>query len=286
MFSDPNSYQCSVIGNYIGTDITGTKAFQAAGAAAMDEPAITESAERKQGEGNLISGGQEGVTLNGYGAEDNIVLGNRIGLDVNGNEICRMKPISANMGQIHMVIGGLYGAEGNTIFGGSISLRISDSGIKNAYIAGNTVTNPRGTELFLENGPHNNFVQGNTFGQSQYNPIRIDYGESNLLRANTFTGTQYDQMVLLLEGGNASLPAPTVASAAGSVVSGAAVPFGLVEIYQNDAGEVSSLGFTVADQDGNFTFTNAEPLTGKLVLALVSDALGNTSCFSAPVEVK
>jgi len=287
VFSDPNSYQCSVIGNYIGTDITGTKAIPGSGGGGPWTSSHHRIGGTKQGEGNLISGGQEGVTLNGYGAEDNIVLGNRIGLDVNGNETLQNETgISANMGQIHMVIGGYTAAEGNEIYGGSISMRISDSGIKNAYIAGNTVINPRGSELFLENGPHNNFVQGNTFGQSQYNPIRIDYGESNLLRANTFTGTQYDQIILLLEGGNASLPAPTVASAAGSVVSGAAVPFGLVEIYQNDAGEVSSLGFTVADQDGNFTFTNAEPLTGKLVLALVSDALGNTSCFSTPVEVK
>ncbi len=287
VFSDPNSYQCSVIGNYIGTDITGTKAIPGSGGGGPWTSSHHRIGGTKQGEGNLISGGQEGVTLNGYGAEDNIVLGNRIGLDVNGNETLQNETgISANMGQIHMVIGGYTAAEGNTIFGGSISLRISDCGIKDAYIAGNTVTNPRGTELFLENGPHNNFVQGNTFGEAQYNSIRIDYGTENLLRGNTFTGTQYDQLILLLEGGNGELTAPNVTSAVGSVVSGAAVPFGLVEIYQNDAGEVSSLGFTVADQDGNLTFTSAEPLTGKLVLALVSDALGNTSCFSAPVEVK
>jgi hypothetical protein len=183
-----------------------------------------------------------------------------------------------------MVVGGYTVAEGNEIYGGSISMRISDSGIKNAYIAGNKVTNPRGSELFLENGPHNNFVQGNTFGQSQYNPIRIDYGESNLLRANTFSGDRFDQMILLLEGGNASLPAPTVASAAGSAISGTTISFGYVEVYLSENGLVSPLGSTVADKNGNFTFTAAEPLTGKQVLLLVSDALGNTSCFSAAVK--
>jgi hypothetical protein len=284
VFSDPNSYQCSVIGNYIGTDITGTKAIPGSGGGGPWTSSHHRVGGTKQGEGNLICGGQEGVTLCGYGAEDNIVLGNRIGLSADGSALQNETGLSANMGQIHMVVGGYTAAEGNEIYGGSISMRISDSGIKNAYIAGNKVTNPRGSELFLENGPHNNFVQGNTFGQSQYNPIRIDYGESNLLRANTFSGDRFDQMILLLEGGNASLPAPTVASAAGSAISGTAISFGYVEVYLSENGLVSPLGSTVADKNGNFTFTAAEPLTGKQVLLLVSDALGNTSCFSAAVK--
>ena len=190
------------------------------------------------------------------------------------------------MGQIHMVIGGYTAAEGNEIYGGSISLRISDSGIKDAYIAGNTITNPNGAMVFLENGPHNNFVQGNTFGKAQSNSIRIDYGTGNLLRANTFTGDRYDQMILLLEGGNGELAAPVITSAAGSAVSGTTIPYGIVEVYGGESGLVTPLGGTVADKDGNFTFTSAGPLTGKQVLLIVSDAAGNTSAFTKAVKAE
>lgn len=285
VFSDPNSYQCSVIGNYIGTDITGTKAIPGSGGGGPWTSSHHRIGGAKPGEGNLISGGQDGITLGGYGAEDNIVLGNRIGLGADGAALENETGLSASSGEIHLVIGGYTEAEGNEIYGGSITLRISDDGIKNAYIAGNTISNPRGMALFLENGPHDNYVQGNRFGKIKTNSIRIDYGTGNLLRANTFTGSKFDQMILLLEGGNTSLTAPVVTSAEGMAVSGTAVPFGYVEVYLSENGLVTPLGSTAADKNGNFTFTAAEPLTGKQVLLLVSDTLGNTSGFSAPVKV-
>ena len=284
VFSDPNSYQCSVIGNYIGTDITGTKAIPNGSAGGPWTSSHHRVGGMRSGEGNLVSGNQEGLTMNGYGADENLILGNTIGLDANGAPLKNEIGLGIDMGQTHVVIGGYTAAEGNTIYGGSISLRVSNHGIRAAYLAGNSITSPSGVGLMLS-GPTENFVQGNTFGKCGKNAIRIDYGTGNLLRANTFSGNKFDELILLLEGGNDDLAAPVVTAAAGSEVSGTTVPFGFVEVYLSENGSVTSLGSAVAGQDGNFTFTAAEPLTGKQVLALVSDAFGSTSGFSAPVKV-
>ena len=283
-FSDTNSYQNSVIGNYIGTDITGTKAVgnrSGGGIWACSHHRIGGNAE---GEGNLISGNENGGTgLGGYGCWDNFILGNRIGVDVNGNPLPNGTGIDVNTGQRHGTVGGYTEAEGNLVVGGAISMRITNRGIRDCYFAGNTVINSDNLMIYLEDGASDCFIQNNTFGENNSNAVRVDYGTGNTVRLNTFIGEKPWDLILLLEGGNLGLLAPTVTQAADLTVSGATIAFGRVEVYLYEKSRIASLGFASADANGSFTFASAEPLSGKQVILLVTDAMGNTSAFSQPI---
>ncbi len=286
VFSDTTSYQNAVIGNYIGTDITGTKAVgnrSGGGVWACSHHRIGGTAE---GEGNLISGNENGGTgLSGYGCSDNFILGNRIGVDVNGNPLPNGMGIDVNTGQRHGTIGGYTAAEGNLVVGGSISMRITNRGIKACYIAGNTVINPGSLMIYLEDGASDCFVQNNTFGKNNSNAVRVDYGSGNIIRANAFSGDKPWDLILLLEGGNGNLAAPAVNTAADKSISGTACAFGRVEIYVYEKTNIVSLGFADADAEGSFTFTSGESLTGKQIVLLATDMLNNTSSFSQPCDV-
>jgi titin len=285
-FSDTTSYQNSVIGNYIGTDITGTKAVgnrSGGGIWACSHHRIGGTAE---GEGNLISGNENaGTGLSGYGCSDNFILGNRIGIDVNGNPLPNGTGVDVNTGQRHGTIGGYTEAEGNLVVGGSISMRITGHGIKGCYFAGNTVINSGNLMIYLEDGASDCFIQNNTFEENNSNAVRVDYGTGNIIRSNTFISDKPWELILLLEGGNTGMPAPVVTEAKDISISGTACAFGRVEIYLYEKTGIVSLGFSQADEKGEFRFTNSESLSGKQVILLVTDMLNNTSAFSQPCDV-
>ncbi|MPM36057.1 hypothetical protein SDC9_82652 [bioreactor metagenome] len=280
-FSDTTSYQNSVIGNYIGTDITGTKAVgnrSGGGIWACSHHRIGGTTE---GEGNLISGNENGGTgLSGYGCSDNFILGNRIGVDINGNPLPNGTGIDVNTGQRHGTIGGYTEAEGNLVVGGSISMRITGRGIKGCFFAGNTVINSGNLMIYLEDGASDCFIQNNTFGPNNGNAVRVDYGTGNIIRSNTFISDKPWELILLLEGGNTELSAPVVSSAAGTSISGTTCAFGRVEVYLYAKSGIVSLGFAQADGNGVFDFTSKESLSGKQVILMVTDTLNNTSAFS------
>lgn len=280
VFSDPNSYQCAVIGNYIGTDITGTKAIPNHEGVLLWTSGNHRVGGTRAGEGNLICGNQNGIQLNGYGVSENILLGNTIGLGANGKPLPNDTGISINMGQKHVIIGGYTQAEGNQIYGGTIAMRITDRGIQACYIAGNTIDNPGGAGIYFENGSNHNFVQANTLTKWRYNAVRVDYGAGNMLRANLHAGSKPQEIILLMEGGNGGLIAPEVTASTPNGFSGKTVPFGRVETYLFDAKDIHSLGFTNADANGAFTGAYPELVGGKRFVLLVTDPFGNTSSFS------
>lgn len=285
-FSDTTSYQNSVIGNYIGTDITGTKAVgnrSGGGIWACSHHRIGGTAE---GEGNLISGNENGGTgLSGYGCLDNFILGNRIGVDVNGNPLPNGTGIDVNTGQRHGTIGGYTQEEGNLIVGGSISMRITGRGIRGCYIAGNTVVNPSNLMVYLEDGVSECFIQNNMFGENDSNAVRIDYGTGNIIRTNTFIGEKPWDLILLLEGGNTGLAAPVITILEGTNVSGTTCAYGRVEVYLYEKTGISSVGFAIADSNGSFAFNSDESFSGKQILLLVTDMLNNTSAFSQLIMI-
>ena len=285
-FSDTTSYQNAVIGNYIGTDISGTKAVanrSGGGIWACSHHRIGGNAE---GEGNLISGNENaGTGLSGYGCSDNFILGNRIGVDAKGNSLPNGTGIDVNTGQRHGTIGGYTPAEGNLIVGGSISMRITGRGIKGCYIAGNSVINPGNLMVYLEDGASDCFIQNNTFGENNSNAVRVDYGTGNIIRANTFSGEKPWDLILLLEDGNTGLPVPVVTLAEAENISGTTCAFGCVEVYLFGKTGIVSLGFSLADENGEFRFSNNVSLSGKQVTLLVTDRLNNTSAFTQPCTV-
>ncbi len=76
-----------IIGNYIGTNITGTSALPnlSSGVALYSGASGTTIGGEEQGEGNLISGNEDsGIYIYGEGTDDNLISGNWIGTDVTG----------------------------------------------------------------------------------------------------------------------------------------------------------------------------------------------------------
>lgn len=286
VFSDNVSSQCAVIGNFIGTDISGTKAIPNVSAGGPWSTSHHRIGGTRAGESNLISGNRcAAVTLSGYGGLQNYVIGNRIGLDSKGG---RTLPngigIEVSMSQKQSAIGGYTPAEGNLIFGRSVAVQIANAGSESIFIAGNSIDCPDGTGVFLTNGARGNFVQNNTFEKGCKYSIWISNGETNFLRANLFPANSI-AAVLLTSEYSAKFTTPAITYATGGSIVGTAIPFGLVEVYLSESGWLTSLGATYADGDGNFTFTNSELLKGKQVLLLASDITGNTSAFSAPTTI-
>lgn len=287
VFSDQNTYQNAVIGNYIGTDITGTKAAPNQTGVLVWMVGNNRVGGAAPGEGNLISGNGTGIELSGYGVTDNIVLGNRIGIDVGGEGLLpNGVGLSLHTGQRHAVIGGFTPEEGNLIVGGHISARITHPGIQDCYLAGNTMIGASVAGAYLEDRACSNFIQSNMLGAMEGYPVRVDYGTGNEIRSNSFTGEKPTEMVLLLEGGNRELGAPRVSGVQKQTLSGTTCAHGYVEIYLFQDNRAIPLGFACADAKGKFTFTSGQPLNGKQVILLVTDILNNTSAFSQPYTVK
>jgi hypothetical protein len=285
IMSDPNSYQNSVIGNYIGTDISGTKAIPNNTGLTIWTVSYNRIGGTAPGEGNLISGNRTGINLNGYGVTDNIILGNIIGFDASGEKLLENNTgISINMGQRHDTIGGFTSAEGNRIAAVDIGFRISDPGIEYHYIAGNILSGSNVACVFFENHSSNNYVQGNTFTNVKSNAIRVDYGTGNQLRSNTFS-MKVENAIFLVENGNLALAAPEISTAATYNVSGTACPDCMVEIYAISDNTIQYAGKTIADANGAFQWTGCETIEGTQGVALTIDANGNTSIFSNVVSL-
>lgn len=286
IFSDPNSYNNSLIGNYIGTDITGTKAVPNQTGVLMWTSGNHRVGGTAEGEGNLISGNQKGITINGYGVTDNLILGNRFGLDANsGTTLPNDAGITIDMGQRHGVIGGYTAEEGNLFTGGTIAIRIANPGIRDFIIAGNSFSDHTVVGVFLEDSASDNFIQSNIFGEMTAFPVRVDFGAGNLIQGNRFTGKPSD-LILLVENGNLGLAAPKVKTAKGNRVTGIACPNAHVEICLLDGKSVTPLGYTTADEKGAFEYVNDEQLIKKKIVLLATDMSNNTSAFSKTYTVK
>ena len=285
IFSDWPTYQNSVIGNYIGTDITGTQAIPNQVGITVFVVSYNRIGGTAIGEANLISGNQTGIMLNGWGASDNIILGNLFGYDSNGNaSLPNSTGISIDTGQKHTVIGGYTAAEGNSFSNSEFALRIIGQGIEYTYIAGNNIRKSSVAGIFFEERSSNNYVQGNTFFDMESNAIRVDYGTGNLIRANQFS-MQLQDAIFLVEGGNLELAAPVISAADSYSVTGTTCADCLVEVYTVTGDTAIFTGKTIADESGNFLFESCDPLAGEEVVSLAIDTSGNTSAFSNPASI-
>ena len=288
VFSDPDNYQNSLIGNYIGTDITGTIALPNQTGVTLWTCGTNRVGGSKEGEGNLISGNsQNAILINGYGVTDNIIMGNRIGEDAAGeNPLPNRSGIQADMGQWHAVIGGYTPSEGNRIRGSDIAMRLSGYGTRHFYIAGNSLADLSMLGVYLETQASDNFIVNNTIGIIAQNSLRIDDGKGNLLRGNRFTGKPKD-VFLLLQSKSLRTQPPSVKKASAGAVSGLASPNGLVEVYQTDTAQaLTPLGVCRADAKGRFAFQSDRLVKGMKLVLLCTDISSNTSAFSKVYTVK
>lgn len=185
---DQGSSYNEVVGNYIGTDASGTIPLGDDAVVGVGLP-FNRIGGTQPGEGNVING--RIVVL---GTSDVIVIGNLIGIDSTGKKAFPLSTWMTSLGNgaYHNFIGGTTDAERNVIAGGKDSVLISLGTISDYnFIVGNYLgTDASGSVVFpsfagisLEMAEHNT-IQGNLISGSQVAGVSLSSLDPNQTSAN------------------------------------------------------------------------------------------------------
>jgi len=176
LLQDPDTTGNQVLGNYIGTDVSGTTALgnYQSGIVISFGASNNIVGGTLPGTGNLISGNDyAGIHIQNSGTTGNQVLGNFIGTDASGTMV---------LGNLQTGVS-IIGAPNNNIIGGT------------APGAGNLISGNEGSGIWLEGtGTMSNTVQGNFVGTNVSGTVvlgNLDRGVVIYLGAsnNTIGGT-------------------------------------------------------------------------------------------------
>jgi hypothetical protein len=343
---DPGTAYNTVVGNLVGTDVTGTWPLGIGeGVGVMNDAHFNRIGGTSQQDANVISA--NGLSL--WRAHDNLVLGNLIGTNISGTRaISYSQGLAIGRDSTRNFVGGTGAAEGNVIAGSS-SAGIWMDGASLNFILGNSIgTDASGTVAIgnrwsgiTTKGARRNVIQRNLISgnedagvflaqSSDFNHLRanqigvatdgsplpngisgvsIEEASSNVVGgpypedgnliafnggagvlvwtnpANTIRRNSiYSNVgsgISLGGGGNNELAAPIVSAVTTSGVSGTACAECIVELFSDEEDEGAIYeGTAVADGGGNWTWSGNP--TGPYVTATATDAAGNTSEFSAP----
>ncbi len=242
------------------------------------------------GPGNVISFNTSG----GVGFVFSNTTGNRVvGNYVTMNDFAG---VSAGYSSGGNSIGGSDAADRNVISGNSgPGVRLSDNSW-GFEVTGNLIgtdfggTGPwpnDGPGVLLESGANHNTIggpgEGNVIAFNNSDGVLVDGGSTtfNAVRGNSIhsnTGMGIEN----INGGNSEIAGPNIAGQ--NPVTGTTCPNCTVDIYTDleDEGKYYE-GSAVAGVGGNFTF--AGTLFGPYLTATTTDTSGNTSEFTAPIEV-
>ncbi|HEX8071742.1 MAG TPA: FG-GAP-like repeat-containing protein [Pyrinomonadaceae bacterium] len=264
------SGNCTIRGNYVGTDATGTLARANLGGITTNIANGTTVGGASAGAGNLISGNNgDGVSIGN--TSNFIVKGNLIGTKADGTSALGNtgRGVYYFAGSFNTQLGGAAAGEANTVaFNGGDGVQIDD-GTGNTVSANSIHSNgTTAAHLGIDLGPAG--VTPNDAGDG-------DTGANNLQNFPVITSAQ--------AGGATTAVAGTLNSAANTQYT--------IEFFSNAACDASGngegrtfLGSTTVttDASGNATFnpTLASATTaGQAVTATATDPAGNTSEFSA-----
>ena len=262
----PNTVQ----GNYIGTDVTGTRALGTQPSAGINilsnnniVGGVVEAAR------NVVSGNDIGIQLGGSfsGTTGNVIQGNYIGLNAAGTG-----PLPNNRQGITIndavanTIGGTQSGAGNKIaFNGGPGLTMSPSG------SGNSI---RGNSIFSNNGLG---IDLGTNGVTPNDGVDGDSGPNQLQNFPVISSVTSSSNSTTIQGSLKSIPSTTFA----------------VDFYSNAAVDPSGNGegaqffgttsvSTNGSGDANISATFPIGLAaGRVITATATDPNGNTSEFSA-----
>jgi titin len=304
-----------VQGNFVGTDITGTRALGNTRGVYVDLSNNTIGGTTA-GAGNLIAGnrshGVEVIWGNG-----NVIQGNRIGTDASGSQ-----PLGNGGHGVFTEIGSSTLIGGETVGAGNLISANQGSGVYLAgpgqgnLVQGNFIgTDGSGTAALgnAGDGVHisgsNNQViggeaagAGNTIAFNGGDGVLVDGGTGNAIQGNAIFAND-GRGIELLNGGNHDQQAPVLTSATtdgssttvtGTLSSTPNSTFTL-DFFANSVDDPSGSGeqflgsvqvTTDADGNASFTVTFAFAIDpGLFLTATATDAAHNTSSFSAGVEV-
>lgn len=294
-----------VTGNYIGVDVTGEMAMpnQQAGINISDTSASQVGGDTAA-ERNVISGnGDVGVRIVHPQSHDNFVIGNFIGVDHTGLAALpnANEGIVIDLGAHHNEIGGEASGEGNVISGnGSDGVRIGGldptdptdfNSVAGNYIgvAADSLT-PMGNGWdgvhFQMNAPQNFVGPYNIIAFNGGDGVGVDTPLSvgNAITNNSIFSNS-GEGILLTNGGNNDMPAPTIVMAPSGpgTISGTALPLSIVQVFASrfpdGEGEIF-LGSTVTGGVGDYTLPVTQ-LPFPYLTATATDSGDGTSEFSS-----
>ena len=291
-----------VAGNFIGTSADGLSSIENGDDGVFIEEGVGNSVGGGgPGAGNLISGnGANGVEYSGD-ASNASVRGNLIGTDATGNAALSNGLDGLRSAGVGIIIGGAQEGEGNVI-SGNVENGVQLQGMASAnLIRGNRIGVAADGITALANGKDGVFIRQMAAANSIGGTLA---GEGNVLSHNLEDGVRMDgNMVLknavrgnsihsnpakgieLLNAANNELPAPVVTTASAATVSGTSCANCLIDVFSDSNGQGRVYeGTTTASAGGAWTLNAA--IVGPKVTATATDADGNTSEFSASVDVQ
>jgi titin len=310
-----------VIGNLIGTDTTGVSALPNTGDGVLVISADPDfSVSGNLIEFNVISGNSTGTRISGSNATANTLRANFIGTDVSGQAPLPNAFFGIRLadGAHDNTIGGTAPGEGNVIAANGTGIRVGDPTTTGNLIQGNFIGTNANLDPGLGNineGVYLSNAAGNTIGGTADGAgnaitnngeagVRVQDSDAlgnrisrNSISANAGLGIQLDA------GANNDQAAPSLTSAVngsttseGSITSAPNTTF-RIEFFVNSACDGSGagegetfIGFTEVTTNGsgiaaiNVTFPTTTT-AGEQITATATDPDGNTSEFSACVEV-
>ena len=252
-----------VIGNYIGTDVTGTNLiFHTNNAVLLFAGASGNIIGGPNLERNVIAGspGCTGISLDNV--SNNKVMNNLIGLGVQGNSLGIGNAVHIQGNSDNNVIGGTGAGEGNVIASGEKGiLNNSDMSTGNSFLGNSIFDNKFGIDLGT------NGINANDAGDP-------DTGPNNLQNFPLITS---------------AIPNGASAQISGTLNSVANVQY-RIELFSNTACNSSGNGegrtflgattTTLVGNNGNFNVTVPFDIANKFLTATATDPAGNTSEFS------
>jgi hypothetical protein len=304
LIEDAGTSENQVLGNYIGTDVSGSAPLGNARAGILIKTEATSNTIGGDASGarNLISGnGQIGVWIEGAGTSGNRVLGNYIGTDVSGTVSLgnAEQGVVIHDGATNNTIGGDTSEARNVISGnGQAGIWIEDVGTSGNRVLGNVIgTDVSGTVSLGNEGFGVCIAFGamdNTVGVS--NTIVFNASAGVVVSGTNTLCNTVTRNVIHDNGGLpidlVSVPIPMSPrppdlrgfSSLTNTVWGTACPGCCVEIYANltaaPAGTVF-LGDVRADEEGYLNLSLADVPPYPYLAATATDLDGTTSEFSA-----
>ncbi len=277
--SDYASTQNSIIGNYIGLDVSGTKPLPNQSGLCIFQSSYNRIGGTQPGEQNNISANSgAGVRFFGAGSIQAILMGNIIGQENLGNSNGLLID-----GGTHSMVGGVSELSSNTFSDNQTAVRIEYAGTNFNWLAGNLITGSSQSAVLIENHANNNYFEKNTIKDNEIGVTNLQ-SIGNTLHANMISGNT----VIGIENrneGNLELAAPVLTEVTSNKISGSACPGCLIEVFSDPSNQgLVYEGMTLADASGNFIYTGE--VTGPNVTATATDLMGNTSAFSIASKVK
>lgn len=292
---DSGTSNNSVLGNYIGTDVSGTAALGNTfnGITIWDGTTSNMIGDGTVGGRNIISGNDRtGIEIFGLGTSNNSVLGNYIGTDVSGT--VALGTTGAGIRITISALSNMIGdgtAGGRNVISGNGSTGVAIGNGSNNSILGNYIgTDATGTVALGNaaygvaiNGASNNVGgtlegEGNIIAYNGEAGVTVFFGAPNSIQGNSI----HDNFGKGIDMAGGGIAVPDVTGLA--PITGSVAGAGTAELFidADDEGE-TFIGRVTTLGDGSFT-TNIDvfPFVSLNLTATYTDSAGNTSEFSTP----